>query len=399
MLVPHAVANLYCCCACRGRRPSAGPPPHSGPAKPSRRSTFRPGRRSRPRSSHQAERTATASLTTVARSIAVSASPLTSSLDAGRANDGRCGAPFLLGGGLALTCDALHDAAQLPPCRRSGSRKRAPPTAAHRRAGFRRTRLQHTGGKIDDDPPTIATPALPLDEHPCLNLRVGPVGTRSSAPSGRRRRERSLRLRRLGSGAQPPRAPSSTSSRCEIPSCALGWSASPRLAFSQFRIGHHPTEPGCCCTLSVQRTLSRRSDGWAPQSTADTPRFEGDGRPATPASTASLPAFHPMVPHPSIRSSVGAVAALAGSARPRLAVRQDFLTLGLPPPRRPAGTADVRLAGVSVFVLRRAESRVYRAGDAGNRRGLFHGPGGRASAAIRTRKAVADGAAAGWCPE
>ena len=51
-----------------------------------------------------AERTAAASLTTVARSIAVSASPLTSSaMLAGPML--ACGAPFLLGGGLALAYD------------------------------------------------------------------------------------------------------------------------------------------------------------------------------------------------------------------------------------------------------------------------------------------------------
>lgn len=51
-----------------------------------------------------AERTAAASLTTVARSVAVSASPLTSSLMlVGPLM--ACGAPFLLGGGLALAYD------------------------------------------------------------------------------------------------------------------------------------------------------------------------------------------------------------------------------------------------------------------------------------------------------
>src|SRR6476661_10945718 len=53
-----------------------------------------------------AERTAAASLTTVARSIAVSASPLTSSLMLVGPMMA-CGAPFLLGGGLALAYDVI----------------------------------------------------------------------------------------------------------------------------------------------------------------------------------------------------------------------------------------------------------------------------------------------------
>ena len=101
------------------------------------------------------ERTAAASLTTVARSIAVSASPLTSSLMLAGPMIA-CGAPFLLGGGLALAYDitmwrSFRDVAAAAVAK---GRHRL------RARGVQACRPDTTEASAapDGDPPTIAIP-------------------------------------------------------------------------------------------------------------------------------------------------------------------------------------------------------------------------------------------------
>lgn len=109
-----------------------------------------------------AERTAAASLTTVARSIAVSASPLTSSaMLAGPML--ACGAPFLLGGGLALAYDvtmwrSFRDVA-----------------AAAAARGRHRLRRNEAPTISDDHAPAIDPPTVALEDTVPLNLRYDPV--------------------------------------------------------------------------------------------------------------------------------------------------------------------------------------------------------------------------------
>jgi MFS family permease len=171
MLVPHAVANLLLLCV--PWSPTFG---WAATALWTRQALSKidvPARQAFTAAVvTPAERTAAASLTTIARSIAVSASPLTSSLMlAGPMM--ACGAPFLLGGGLALTYDvtmwrSFRDVAAAAVTR---GRHRL------RRGGVRASPLSPSTAPADtdDDPPTIATPTLLLDDTLPLNLRAGPV--------------------------------------------------------------------------------------------------------------------------------------------------------------------------------------------------------------------------------
>ena len=113
-----------------------------------------------------AERTAAASLTTVARSIAVSASPLTSSaMLAGPML--ACGAPFLLGGGLALAYDVTMW------CSFRGIAAAAAARGRHRR---RRNGVPTNAiSNADDYSPTIDTPTVALEDTIPLNPRYDPV--------------------------------------------------------------------------------------------------------------------------------------------------------------------------------------------------------------------------------
>ena len=132
------------------------------------------------------ERTAAASLTTAARSIAVSASPLTSSLLlAGPMM--ACGAPFFLGGGLALAYDvtmwrSFHDVAAA--------------AVAKGRHRLRRPRVQAcppnstqapAAGEIDAPttamPMTLVADTVPLNLHDDVIERVR-ARRRAAADSG-----------------------------------------------------------------------------------------------------------------------------------------------------------------------------------------------------------------------
>jgi predicted MFS family arabinose efflux permease len=116
-----------------------------------------------------AERTAAASLTTVARSIAVSASPLTSSLMLAGPMIA-CGAPFLLGGGLALAYDVTmwHSFRDVAAAAVARGRHRL------RRTGVQAPPPIHAPADTDD-PPTIATPSVALDDTIPLEPRYDPV--------------------------------------------------------------------------------------------------------------------------------------------------------------------------------------------------------------------------------
>jgi hypothetical protein len=117
------------------------------------------------------ERVAAASLTTVARSVAVSASPLTSSLMLAGPMIA-CGAPFLLGGGLALTYDVTmwrsfrEVAAAAVAKGRHRLRRPSAPTASPNPAD---------APAPTDDPPTIAIPTVILDDTFPLYLHYDPV--------------------------------------------------------------------------------------------------------------------------------------------------------------------------------------------------------------------------------
>ena len=120
-----------------------------------------------------AERTAAASLTTVARSIAVSASPLTSSaMLAGPMIT--CGAPFLLGGGLALAYDVTmwHSFRDVAAAAAAKGRHRL--RRPRRRAPDRTADIGATG-RFGRWAPTIATSTMALEDTVPLNLRYDPV--------------------------------------------------------------------------------------------------------------------------------------------------------------------------------------------------------------------------------
>jgi MFS family permease len=171
MLVPHAVANLLLLCV--PWSPTFGWAATAFWTRQALSKIDVPARQAFTAAVvTPAERTAAASLTTVARSIAVSASPLTSSLMlAGPMM--ACGAPFLLGGGLALTYDvtmwrSFRDVAAAAMARGRHRMRRtgvhaSPPNPSDTRA---------TPAECDNDPPTIATPTLLLDDTVPLNLQL-----------------------------------------------------------------------------------------------------------------------------------------------------------------------------------------------------------------------------------
>ena len=121
------------------------------------------------------ERTAAASLTTVARSIAVSASPLTSSLMLAGPMIA-CGAPFLLGGGLALAYDITmwHSFRDVAAAAVAKGRHRLRRPRAHG-ATPNPADVSEPPAPFDDGPPTIAMSTMSLDDTTPLNLRYDPV--------------------------------------------------------------------------------------------------------------------------------------------------------------------------------------------------------------------------------
>jgi hypothetical protein len=159
MLIPHAVSNLLLLCV--PLSPSLG---WAAAALLTRQALSKidvPARQAFTAAIvTPVERTAAASLTTVARSIAVSASPLTSSLMLAGPMIA-CGAPFLVGGGLALAYDAtmwrsFHDVATAVA--KGRHRLRRPRVQASRQ------RTSEASAASNCDTLTIATPTIRLDD-------------------------------------------------------------------------------------------------------------------------------------------------------------------------------------------------------------------------------------------
>src|SRR5689334_15516337 len=170
MLVPHAISNLLLLCV--PWSPSLGWAATALWARQALSKIDVPARQAFTAAiAGPQERVAAASLTTVARSVAVSASPLTSSLMlAGPMIT--CGAPFLLGGGLALTYDitmwrSFRDVAAAAVAKgRHRVRRHSSPLPPS-------TSTADTAPA--EDRPTITIPTVVLDDTFPLYLRYDPV--------------------------------------------------------------------------------------------------------------------------------------------------------------------------------------------------------------------------------